>query len=374
MQALEPQAGEALERMLARYARVRLDPSPAESRRARSAVMAEAWRRRLDLGDTAATDPSRRAVVGAGRRLDAGRRRGPFARWGARRVSAALAAAMLAGLLVGSTAFAASRAGGPLYETRLALEELVLPTDPASRVEAQIAWAQARVAEAVEASSRNDQGALSAALAAYERTTDTLGATTGDPAIRAHEAVAAHRAVLARVAATAPESAMAGLDQALAASDTAIDRLTATEAAEPGNGAAGGGAGGNGTGGSNGGGGAGNGGGGTRGGNGGSSGNAEREAETGTRQRERERGRERARSRGHAEARRDREAGPHSRPEAGPHSRAEAHEGPRRHPAQDAASRACVTRIPQALSTSPEHDIAGARYAPPMEMRVEGCD
>jgi hypothetical protein len=230
MQALEPQAGETLERMLARYARVRLDPSAAASKRARSAVMEEAWRRRLDLVD--AGTPT--AAVPAQRR-----RRRLFASWSARRISVSLAAAMLAGLLLGSTAFAASRAGGPLYDTRLALEELTLPSDPASRVEVEIAWAQARLAEIVEASSRDDQGALSAALAAYERTVDTLGATTGEPADRALEAVASHRAVLARVRAAAPASVLGGLDRALAASDTAIGRLTATEAGQPGDGAGG---------------------------------------------------------------------------------------------------------------------------------------
>ena len=39
MQALEPRAGDELERLIERYGRVRLDPSPAQSRRARAAVM-----------------------------------------------------------------------------------------------------------------------------------------------------------------------------------------------------------------------------------------------------------------------------------------------------------------------------------------------
>ena len=46
MTAAEPLAGAELERILARYARVRLDPSQAQVRRARAAVMEEAWRRR----------------------------------------------------------------------------------------------------------------------------------------------------------------------------------------------------------------------------------------------------------------------------------------------------------------------------------------
>ena len=234
MQEMEPQPGETLERMLARYARVRLDPSPAETRRARAAVMEEAWRRRFELAAAAAVVPSAAQAPLADRP-----RRLPFARWGLRRLSGALSAAVLAGLLIGTSAFATSRAGGPFYETRLALEELTLPSDAASRVEAEIAMAQTRLAEIVEAARRDDQRALSAALAAYEHTIGILGATTGGPATRAEEAVASHRAVLERVAGMVPEQARGGLDHALSASDTAIDRLSAAGDGKPGAGGSG---------------------------------------------------------------------------------------------------------------------------------------
>jgi hypothetical protein len=232
MQALEPQAGETLERMLARYARVRLDPSSAQARRARSAVMEEAWRRRFEIAAAGAAVPATSSATSPAETVaPAGRpRRLPFAGWGARRLSGAASAAVLAGLLLGTTAFATSRAGGPFYETRLALEELTLPSDPASHIEAEIAMAQTRLAEIVEASSRDDERAMAAALAAYERGIDTLGATTGEPAARALEAVASHRAVLLRVAGTVPAQARGGLERALAAGDTAIDRLSAAEA------------------------------------------------------------------------------------------------------------------------------------------------
>lgn len=229
MQAMEPQPGETLERMLARYARVRLDPSPAGTRRARAAVMEEAWRRRFELAAAAKAVPPNSPVPAAARP-----RRLPFASWGLRRLSGALSAAVLAGLLLGTSAFATSRAGGPLYETRLALEELALPSDAASRVEAEIAMAQTRLAEIVEASSRGDQRALSAALAAYEHTIGILGATTGGPATRAEEAVASHRAVLERVAGMVPEQARGGLDHALSAGDTAIDKLSGAGGGKPG--------------------------------------------------------------------------------------------------------------------------------------------
>ena len=239
MQALEPQAGETLERKLGRYARVRLDPTPAQARRARAAVMEAAWRRRLEpaAGAAAQAGAPDGAVAGAPRVAADGAgsaRRRLFAGWGPRRLTGALAAAALAGLLVGATSFAASRAGGPLYESRLALEDLALPSDPAARVEAEIAHAQARLAEIVEAASHGDSGAMTAALHAYDQAVDQLGTTTGGPAGRALEAVASHQAVLERVAAAAPAAAQAGLAEALGRSDAAIERLTTAGAGAPG--------------------------------------------------------------------------------------------------------------------------------------------
>jgi hypothetical protein len=88
---------------------------------------------------------------------------------------------------------------------------------------------QTRLAEIVEASSRDDERAMTAALAAYEREIATLGATTGEPAARALEAVASHRAVLERVAGAVPAQARGGLERALATGDKVIDRLSAVE-------------------------------------------------------------------------------------------------------------------------------------------------
>ena len=47
MTELEVRAGEGLERQLERYARVRLDPSTAQAKRARAALMEAAWRQRI---------------------------------------------------------------------------------------------------------------------------------------------------------------------------------------------------------------------------------------------------------------------------------------------------------------------------------------
>jgi hypothetical protein len=224
MQATEPIAGEDLERQLARYARVRLDPTPAQSRRARTAVLEAAWRRRLEVPEGARA---------------ARRWHGPFSAWSARRVAASLSAAVLAGLLVGSTAFATSRAGGPLYEARLAFETLTMPTDPEARLEAELAQAQARLADVVEAAGHGDDGGIAAALAAYGRSLDDLEALSGDPADRAMEAIQFHRTVLLRLAGTVPEQALVGLENALERSSAVIDKLGEAGGAGPGEAGAG---------------------------------------------------------------------------------------------------------------------------------------
>ena len=215
MQALEPRAGDELERLIERYGRVRLDPSPAQSRRARAAVMEEAWRRRLapELAEAAA------------RNAAAPGRRGLFASWGGRRLGGALAAAVLAGLMVGSSAFAASRAGGPLYDTRLSLEALTLPSDPSTRLDAELARAQTRIAEIAEAASRGDDGAVNAAVRAYASTLFDLDAETGTSAGRARDAVLLHQAVLRDLLLRVPTQAQAGIERAISNSTVAIDHL-----------------------------------------------------------------------------------------------------------------------------------------------------
>ena len=218
MEAIEPRAGEELERVMARYARVRLDPSPAQARRARSAAMEAAWRSRIG-----AAASSRRWRL-------------PFADWSGRRLASAASAAVFAGLLLGSSAFAASRAGGPLYDVRVAMEDATLPSDPAARLQAQIANAQVRLAEAYDAEVRGDQGALAAALRAYTQEAGALAATTGPSADQALAAIRQHRDVLLSLIGRAPAAALPGLDQALSSSDQAIERLTITDSSQNGNG------------------------------------------------------------------------------------------------------------------------------------------
>jgi hypothetical protein len=223
MAAAEPLAGEELERLMARYARVRLDPSQAQARRARAAVMEAAWRRRIDAAVT---------ITGSGRRWPV--RRAPFAGWTLRRLAVSMSAAVLGGLMLGTSAFAASRAGGPLYEARVAIEALALPTDPATRVEVQLERAQTRLAEAVEAAGHGDDAATAAALEAYDEIITDLEAMEGAPAARALEAVRFHRSILLGIAASAPAGAANGLGRAIANSDRVIAAL---ETPGPGTGA-----------------------------------------------------------------------------------------------------------------------------------------
>jgi hypothetical protein len=219
MQALEPSAGDELERMLARYARVRLDPSPTQTRRTRAAVVEEAWRRHIAQVDGKVASSRSGSTSRAGRV-----ERVPFATWRPRRVTLALVAAVLAGLLIGSSAFAASRAGGPLYEARLTVETLMLPSDPAARLNAQLAQAQARLADIVDATGRSDEGALTAAITAYEQSIDALGSDT-TPSPQALQAVALHRAVLEELIASASGPSVHGLENALTRSSSVIERL-----------------------------------------------------------------------------------------------------------------------------------------------------
>jgi hypothetical protein len=236
MTELEPRAGVELERQLGRFVRVRLDPSPAQAKRARSAVMEAAWRQRLGA-PASADEPSVAAamtVLPSPYRASAPSR-GLFGGWSSRRLGASFAAALLAGLMLGTSAFASSRAGGPLYDTRLALEHLTLPSDTQARLEAELALAQGRLAEIVEASNRNDAGAVAAAVKGYLAALDDLDESVGGPADRALIALLAHRDVLLRVLGEVPAQAQAGIENALAQSGKVIERLdaAATPAAGP---------------------------------------------------------------------------------------------------------------------------------------------
>lgn len=173
-------AGDArLRARLEAYAETRLTPDLAASSRLRARVLAVAHRQadlaRADAALTIVTPTTTRAAMPA--------RRG-YARW--RRSLVALLAASLAVGAVAGSAFAA-RPGGSLYETRLWLETLTLPSDPSARALAELDRLDLRLNEAAVAVADGDMSAAAAALAAYESIMDKASAA----AIAAGDDVAA---------------------------------------------------------------------------------------------------------------------------------------------------------------------------------------
>jgi predicted RecA/RadA family phage recombinase len=159
-QMIDLMAGDA--RMRARleaYAELRLTPDLAASSRIRARVLAVAHRR----ADLARADAALSIVTAATERAGKPGRQGP--RW-RRPLVALLAAALAIGAAAGS-AFAA-RPGGSLYDARLWLETLALPSDPSERALAELNRLQQRLNEAAEAAARGDAAAAATALAAYE--------------------------------------------------------------------------------------------------------------------------------------------------------------------------------------------------------------
>ncbi len=102
---------------------------------------------------------------------------------------------------------------------------LTLPSEPSARVDAELALAQARLAEAVEATGRHDDRAAIAALDAYDVAIERLKTAGEASAARAREAIQFHRSVLLEVAANAPAGAAAGLERALQNSSRVIESL-----------------------------------------------------------------------------------------------------------------------------------------------------
>ena len=154
-------AGDArLRRRLEAYAVLRLTPDLAASSRIRARVLAVAHRHadlaRADAALTIVTETTEA-------RRPARRRR---AAW-QRALVGLLAASLALGAATG-TAFAA-RPGGALYEPRVWLETLTLPSDPSQRALAELDRLERRLSEAAEAVRSGDTAGATAALEAYER-------------------------------------------------------------------------------------------------------------------------------------------------------------------------------------------------------------
>lgn len=205
-----------LERVLERFAVARLDPDPETTDRMRARVMAAAWQARLAAQEAARVVPTAPPAPSLAQRL--------FGPRTVRRAGWAMTA-VLSALMVGGTAFATSLPGGPLYTTRLAVEMALMPGDPAARLQAELAYARARLAEAFAASANGDSRALEASLAAYEAVLATVDDATGEGASRAIEAIQTHGGVLEDIADRAPAQAANGISRAQQNSAKAIERL-----------------------------------------------------------------------------------------------------------------------------------------------------
>ncbi len=168
------------------YVEARLTPSLATSSRVRARVLAVAHRH----ADLARADAALKIVPAA--IAQAGRFTTAYGVVGAhpprparhRTVTALLAASLMIGVATG-TALAA-RPGGALYETRLWVETLTLPADPAARAIAELRRLETRLVEADAAARADDLAAAEAALAAYGRIMDQASAA----AIEAQDEVA----------------------------------------------------------------------------------------------------------------------------------------------------------------------------------------
>jgi len=204
-----------IERRLDVFARARLSPDPQAVARARARVMREA---RLHFEAARIAAHVAPAVAMANRR--------PLAR---RIAMPLLAASLWIGVAVGSVA--AAQAGGPLYPTRLWLENVTLPTAIADRTAAELARLDARLGDAMTGASRGDAAAVAAALDAYGQiANETIAASTGNESLEdlVSAALDRHRAVLSAVA----ESLEAkGNTTAMSAVETAIERAIEHNAA-----------------------------------------------------------------------------------------------------------------------------------------------
>jgi hypothetical protein len=227
-------AGDArLRRRLEAYAEERLSPDPTASTRLRARVLARAHRQAdLMRADASLTVVSAVPLIHS----PATRRRGR----GQRLLLAASAAALALALVGGATV--AARAGGPLYDVRLWVETVTLPSEPSARAVAELARLEERLREAEAALAAGDTEAAAAAFAAYARIMDSAS----DAVLASDDAVAAAaletgvgrnldvlRALIGRVPGTASDAIERAIERAVERSDSAIDRVEEVEKPRP---------------------------------------------------------------------------------------------------------------------------------------------
>jgi uncharacterized protein YciI len=213
-------------RRLDAFAQLRLAPDAAAMARIRSLLVAQAT-------SLVAAQVAVAAVPAEPTRLANERRWGTRPRLG-RAAGALLAAALTLGLVAGSVA--ASQPGGPLYGSRLWVENMLLPGGPNARADAQVARLDDRLAEVRAALASGDSGATSAALEAYASILADLEAqAAADPAVadRVRDDVLRHLAVLEALIGHVPPQAQEALRHALDRSDSALDHLGGAGSGRP---------------------------------------------------------------------------------------------------------------------------------------------
>ena len=210
-----------VERRLEAYADARLSPGATATTRMRTAVMQVAHRQAaFAQADASARLAETASGAGAGGRTAGIRRawRHPFA--------LVLAACLVVGI-VASSVFG-SAAGGPLYATRLSIEEANLPADLVARARAEVDRLDARLAEAQHASIAGDAPATTAAFNAYTTiVVEASAGTAGDKPASAVIVVGLTRQVVVLTAMTGsvPAASRAAAQQALASSATVLADL-----------------------------------------------------------------------------------------------------------------------------------------------------
>ncbi len=226
-------------RRLEAFSDLRLTPSAETAARMRAEVMSVAYRRMTGGSLGADAESAAQPSIAS----PAVRRRSSTHGVGWHRPFAVVVAAALAlGAMTGTTY--AARAGGPLYETRVWVETLTLPSDGVARATAEVARIEARLVEARSAVAAGDTPGAVAAMAAYtEIVAAATSASNGDEAasdvIKA--GVGRQLAVLTALAGTAPVQVRAAIDTALASSANALDHLSSdTPAGSNGRGSGGG--------------------------------------------------------------------------------------------------------------------------------------
>jgi len=222
-----------LRRRLEAYADLRLTPDLTATSRMRARVLAHAHRRadlvRADAALTVLPDAASRPAAQRRSR----RRRGTAV--------ALVAAALLVGAMAGGAA-ASSGPGGALYEARLWIETVSLPSDPSARAVAELSRLGERLREATSAAQRGDEGAAAAALTAYERIISEASAAvldSGDPVAAAALATGLGRnlevlqALIGQVSPRAADAIGDAVARAIARSAGAIHTIGAVDRPTP---------------------------------------------------------------------------------------------------------------------------------------------